>query len=38
MNGKADVDKPAILDVTFDSGTLHVLGADVQVHASPAGS
>jgi two-component sensor histidine kinase len=37
MKGRTDVDKPPILDMTFDSGTLHVLRADVQVHASRAG-
>jgi anti-sigma regulatory factor (Ser/Thr protein kinase) len=37
MNVRADIDKPPILDVMFDSGTLHVLRADVQVQASRAG-
>jgi two-component sensor histidine kinase len=37
MNVTADVDKPPILDTVFDSGTLHVLRADVQVLASRAG-
>ena len=37
MNGRDDVDKPLILDTVFDSGTLHVLRADVQVLASRAG-
>ena len=37
MKGRANVDKPPILDMTFDSGTLHALRADVQVHASRAG-
>lgn len=37
MNVTADLDKPLILDTTFDSGTLHVLRADVQARASRAG-
>jgi hypothetical protein len=37
MSGRDDVDKPLILDTVFDSGTLHVLRADVQVLASRAG-
>jgi len=37
MNVTADVDRPLILDTVFDSGTLHVLRADVQVLASLAG-
>lgn len=37
MNVTADLDKAPILDRTFDSGTLHVLRADVQARASRAG-
>jgi anti-sigma regulatory factor (Ser/Thr protein kinase) len=37
MNVTAELDKSPILDTTFDSGTLHVLRADVQAHASRAG-
>ncbi len=37
MSGTADVEKPPILDMMFDSGTLHVLRADVQARASRAG-
>ncbi len=37
MDVRADVDRPPILDVMFDSRTLHVLRADVQVQASRAG-
>ena len=37
MNVTADVDKPPILDMTFDSGTLHVVRAGVQARASRAG-
>jgi anti-sigma regulatory factor (Ser/Thr protein kinase) len=37
MNVTADLDGPPILDTTFDSGSLHVLRADVQARASRAG-
>jgi len=38
MNGRDGVDRPMpILDTMFDSGTLHVLRADVQVLARRAG-
>jgi len=37
MNGRADVERSPILDTVFDSKTLHVLRADVQVLASQAG-
>ncbi len=37
MSGTVDAEKPPILDTTFDSGTLHVLRADVQARASRAG-
>jgi two-component sensor histidine kinase len=37
MSGTADLEKPPILDMMFDSGTLHVLRADVQARASRAG-
>src|SRR5580658_4290618 len=38
MNGRNGVGRPMpILDTVFDSGTLHVLRADVQVLASRAG-
>jgi len=37
MNGRADVERSPILDTVFDSETLHVLRADVQVLASRAG-
>lgn len=37
MNGRAEVERSPILDTMFDSGTLHVLRADVQVLASRAG-
>ena len=37
MSGTADVEKPPILDMMFDSGTLQVLRADVQARASRAG-
>ena len=37
MNVTADVDERLILDITFDSDTLHVLRADVQARASRAG-
>ena len=38
MNGRDGVDRPMpILDTTFDSGTLHVLRADVHVLASRTG-
>src|SRR5579863_9393779 len=38
MNGRDGVDRPMpILDTMFDSGTLHVLRADVQVLASRTG-
>jgi anti-sigma regulatory factor (Ser/Thr protein kinase) len=37
MNGRADVERPPILDTVFDSETFHVLRADVQVLARRAG-
>ena len=37
MSGTADVGESPILDIMFDSDTLHVLRADVQARASRAG-
>jgi two-component sensor histidine kinase len=37
MDGRADGDKPLILDITFDAGTLHALRADVHAGASRIG-
>jgi anti-sigma regulatory factor (Ser/Thr protein kinase) len=37
MSGTADVEKSPILDMMFDSGTLHLVRADVQARAIRAG-